>query len=484
MILDELSVIFGVDNGFEHLRSLVLELAVKGCLVSQEPSDESADSMLDRLRLQRDEFLRRDAQQNNESQTILKKLKKLPKASEPYQIPSTWSWANLLDTSDRVVDCHNKTAPYTPSGIPLIRTANVKRGKIVLEDLRYVSEETAEFWSRRCTPRPGDLIFTREAPLGEAAIIPPDMKVCLGQRTMLVRPMNDFVLGSYLLIALLEPGVLRRAAVTAIGSTVKHLRVRDVESLPIAVPPLPEQKRIVAKVEELTDLCNRLEKAHQTRNKLRDDFTASALDNLTQAQTPDQLKPAWSIIKNNFPTITATADSIRKLRQTILQLAVQGKLVPQDPSDGTAEALYRSIQATLRRKTRECADNHSLPGSWVYVTLGDITNIGTGSTPSRTTPSFWNGSIPWVKSGATSQPVINEADEFITDDAVNAHRLKIYKPGTLLVALYGQGKTRGQVAILGIHAAVNQACAAIVPVAICGVRRDSSLCKGSTGKKL
>ena len=98
--------------------------------------------------------------------------------------------------------------------------------------------------------------------------------------------------------------------------------------------------------------------------------------------------------------------------------------------------------------------------------LGDITDVGTGSTPSRTQPSYWQGgSIPWITSGSTSQAFISEPDECVTEQAVKAHRLRLYKPGTLLVALYGQGKTRGQVAELGIASTINQACAAICPLA-------------------
>ncbi|OGA99628.1 MAG: hypothetical protein A2Z55_01385 [Burkholderiales bacterium RIFCSPHIGHO2_12_63_9] len=124
-----------------------------------------------------------------------------------------------------------------------------------MDDLRYVTEETYDFWSRRCPPEPGDIMFTREAPMGEAAIIPPGAKYCLGQRTMLVRPMHEFIDKEYLLLALTEPHLLERAAPSAIGSTVKHLRVGDVEGLTIPLPPLAEQSRIVTRVTALRRLC-------------------------------------------------------------------------------------------------------------------------------------------------------------------------------------------------------------------------------------
>lgn len=95
--------------------------------------------------------------------------------------------------------------------------------------------------------------------MGEAAIIPDNAKFCLGQRTMLIRPMHDYVSNKYLLIALTEPNLLERVSSSAIGSTVKHLRVGDVEKLNIPLPPLPEQHRIVVKVDRLMALCDQLE---------------------------------------------------------------------------------------------------------------------------------------------------------------------------------------------------------------------------------
>ncbi|HEV3118690.1 MAG TPA: restriction endonuclease subunit S [Gemmataceae bacterium] len=103
-----------------------------------------------------------------------------------------------------------------------------------------------------------------------------------------------------------------------------------------------------------------------------------------------------------------------------------------------------------------------IPRTWVWTRLGSITDISAGSTPSRDNLNYWRGgTIPWIASGATSESIILNATEYVTEDGVRAHRLRMYPPGTLLVALYGQGKTRGQVATLGISSTINQACAAI-----------------------
>ena len=132
-------------------------------------------------------------------------------------LPEGWAWASATQACERVVDCHNKTAPYVPAGIPLVRTTNIRDGQLIREDLRYVDELTYQYWSRRCPPQSGDVLFTREAPMGEAAIVPEGMTVCLGQRTMLLRP-SPILDKSFLLAALLSPVVKSLITEVAVGS--------------------------------------------------------------------------------------------------------------------------------------------------------------------------------------------------------------------------------------------------------------------------
>lgn len=163
-------------------------------------------------------------------------------------LPEGWIWATAEAVCDPVVDCHNKTAPYVNSGIPLVRTTNIRDGQLLMDGMRFVDQPTYEFWSRRCPPAPGDVLFTREAPMGEACIVPAGMTVCLGQRTMLMRP-SPAITASFLLAALMSPVIGNLIDRVAVGSGVKHLRVGDVERLPIPLPPLAEQIRIVAELD-------------------------------------------------------------------------------------------------------------------------------------------------------------------------------------------------------------------------------------------
>ena len=166
---------------------------------------------------------------------------------------------------------------------------------------------------------------------------------------------------------------------------------------------------------------------------------------------------------------------LHKLRQAILQEAVHGKLMQQNAADEPADKLLQRIKAEKLKllkagklkKERELPPIAKdeipleLPKGWVWCRIGEIADIGTGGTPLTSTTEYYNGNIPWITSCATGSPYVSNAEKFITQKAVKETNCKVYPVGTLIVAMYGQGKTRGQVTELLIEAATNQACASI-----------------------
>ena len=151
----------------------------------------------------------------------------------------------LRNISKAIVDCEHKTAPIEALGIPSIRTTDIKNGRIDLQNANKVSQETYHDWTKRMEPRPDDLILSREAPVGEVGIVPEDAKVCLGQRTVLIRPDCEKVVPRYLLYLLLTREMKHEMTSRAEGSIVPHLNMSDIRDLEIPVlPPLDEQRRV------------------------------------------------------------------------------------------------------------------------------------------------------------------------------------------------------------------------------------------------
>ena len=194
--LDALPALTTRPEQIKTLRQTILNLAVRGKLVPQDVKDEPASELLKRIATERTKLLKAGYPNPDEARTQVKKLAEqlVPEGLEA--LPMGWAWATLLQCSALVIDCKNKTAPYANSGIRLIRTTNVRDGRMNLNDQKYVDQKTYEIWSARCTPEPGDILITREAPMGEVCLIPPDEQICLGQRMMLARLIPDTMIAT------------------------------------------------------------------------------------------------------------------------------------------------------------------------------------------------------------------------------------------------------------------------------------------------
>jgi len=179
---------------------------------------------------------------------------------------------------------------------------------------------------------------------------------------------------------------------------------------------------------------------------------------------------------DNFGLLADTPNGVQKLRELILQLAVQGKLVRQDPNDEPVAVLIGGIRAetekTINKKKikKEKGLNsinkneipYEVPEGWKWARLGNIFSLKTGATPSTKNPDYWNGNIRWLKSGDVNKGEIFECEGRITEKGLNDSNCKILPVDSVLIALNGQGKTRGTVAMLRIDAACNQSLVAMI----------------------
>lgn len=166
-----------------------------------------------------------------------------------------------------------------------------------------------------------------------------------------------------------------------------------------------------------------------------------------------------------------------QLKASILQYAIQGKLVEQRPEEGTGEELYHQIQEEKQRLIKEkkikkekplveITDNEipfDIPETWVWIRVGDIGSWGSGATPSRTNPAYYGGSIPWLKTGDLNDGFIKEVPEHITELALEKTSVRLNPVGSVLMAMYGA--TIGKLGILEIPVTTNQACCACIPYA-------------------
>jgi type I restriction enzyme S subunit len=467
-------------EGIQKLRGLILELAVRGKLVPQDPDDDLASELLKRIAQERARL---------EAEGTCKKSKPLSSIGGEtlYPLPNNWRWS-ALDPLVRVMDsgwspaCMETASPRDEVWGVLKTTA--------VQSFQFLEFENKELPSH-LTPRPecevasGDILITRAGPKNRVAIS------CLVEATRPRLMISDKIIRFHLV----DGGMYEKFVALCLnaGATAAYLETsksgmaasqmnitqEKLRMAPIPICSTAEQRRIVAKVDELMLLCDRLEAeqvdAEATHAKLVD----TLLGTLTQSTDAADLATNWRRLAEHFATLFTTQSSLDALKQTILQLAVMGKLVPQDPNDEPASALLQRIAQErgryeangISRKSKSIAPLAvveppcAIPDGWIWSTIESIANVGTGTTPSRTNPAYFNPpTIPWVTSGETGCPFIAQTAEKVSELALEETNLRLYPPGTLIVAMYGQGKTRGQISELQIEAATNQACAAIAPI--------------------
>ncbi len=234
------------------MQKSILQLAIQGKLVPQRPEEGTGEALYQQIQAEKQSLIRSGK---------IKKEKPLPEITPdeiPFDIPESWKWVRLESISGKIVDCPHSTPKYyeNDTGFSAIDT-NCIDSTGTIRRWRYVDESTYNLRIQRLEPTSNDIVYTREGSICRAAVLPDNKKICLGQRVMLIRFPVDIDIG-YMKMFLMAPQTVQELTAKQKGIGAKHVNVADVCHLPIPLPPLAEQKRIVAKLEELLPLCERL----------------------------------------------------------------------------------------------------------------------------------------------------------------------------------------------------------------------------------
>jgi type I restriction enzyme S subunit len=194
------------------------------------------------------------------------------------KIPMDWDFATLESVCLKIEDCQHKTPEFCNTGVLIARTSNIKNGTFDLSFASYVSEKQYESRVSRIQPKPGDVIFTREAPIGEAFVIPEGMRICLGQRTVLLRPDPKKIDSFFLVAQIYSLAVRSQIRQLEWGTTNPHINLADIRSLLISLPSIEEQKNIA---EILKTMDKRIDATIQLLTKLKSIKIGIAHDLLT-----------------------------------------------------------------------------------------------------------------------------------------------------------------------------------------------------------
>lgn len=223
----------------------------------------------------------------------------------------------------------------------------------------------------------------------------------------------------------------------------------------LPVPPLEEQRRIVARVDELTVLLDRLEAAKEARDATRAQLRDAALAALQDANDAEEVKTAWSRIADHMHDLFIDPADIPPLRQTILELAAKGYLVEQNESDPPAAELLGD-----RAEVTDCDP----PSGWAWSTIERLGDVRGGGTPSKGNAQFWGGTIPWVSPKDMKVDLLGASQDSITDAAVEGSSVKRIPSGSVLMVVRGMILAHSfPVALTTVETTINQDMKALVP---------------------
>ena len=310
----------------KKLRQKILDLAIRGKLVPQDPNDESASVLLERIKAEKERLIKEGK---------IKRSKKSAKTSDtphyqqdvPFEVPSSWVWCCITEVTNKITDGTHNSPINTPKGeYKYVTAKNIKSSGVILDNITFVSKEVHQEIYSRCNPEKGDILYIKDgATTGIATVNTLDEPFSLLSSVALIKP-SHWISNKYLLYYLQSSLCYSSVRETMKGVGITRITLKLIEKWQIPLPPFAEQKRIAIEIEHWFALIDQIEQG-----------------------------------KADLQT------TIKHAKSKILDLAIHGKLVPQDPNDEPAIELLKRINPDFT----PCDNGHyaQLPDSWSVVPM-------------------------------------------------------------------------------------------------------------------
>jgi type I restriction enzyme S subunit len=377
-------------DSVQKLREMILLLAVQGKLMPQGREDEPAGVLLEKIKVIKERLAKEGK---------FRKSKFLPPIREDekyFKLPTGWQWVRFDDICSYIQ--RGKGPKYIEkSDIPVVSQKCIQWDGFKLDRAKFISPSTLEKYNEERFLITGDLLWnsTGTGTIGRVNVYVHEDnsydKIVADSHVTVIRPilMNSCFFYCWVASPIIQNEIEKMAS----GTTNQiELNLSTIKNYLVPLPPFEEQKRIVAKVDQLTALCDELEARQQNKDEQRTRLNNAAIDKLLTASTPEEFAQHWQRICDNFNLLYDVPETVGLLRQAILQMAVQGKLVAQDEGDEPAVVLLDRIMAEKRRLVNEKKIkkdiafepiseeeiDFKLPIGWVLCRVGEFTTIKGG----------------------------------------------------------------------------------------------------------
>ena len=452
----------------KQLKNSILQWAIQGKLVPQDPNDEPASVLLERIRAEKAQLIKEGKIKKDKNESIIYRgddnsyYEKFLATGEvkciddeiPFEIPSGWEWCRLgtlfSHCTGKALNGINKKGKLCT----YITTSNLYWDRFEISSLKemYFTDDELD----KCTATKGDLLVCEGGDIGRSAIWNYDYDIRIQNHIHKLRAYLPLCTRFFYYVMFLYKGI---GNIGGKGIGIQGLSSGALHNIILPLPSLREQERIVAQIETIIPLAVKYEKSQDELNRLNDDIYT-------------------------------------RLRKSTLQEAIQGRLVPQDPNDEPASVLLERIREEKQRLLKEgklkkkditdsvifkgddnkyyennsgkiiCIDDEipfEIPSSWAWVRLGCIYNTTSGGTPEKGHPEYYcGGNILWAKVGDLKEWHITDVEERITQIGLDSSSAKLFPTGTLLVAMYCNDAI-GKSSIIDVPMSTNQAICGLYP---------------------
>ena len=336
MLLSNLNLLATAPGGAAKLRELILTLAVQGKLVPQDPADEPASVLLQKIRAEKDRLIAEGKIKRD------KPLAEIAEEEKPFELPAGWEWVRLGDITN--YGTTTKVERLQPDTWVLDMEDIEKSSGRLLQRLRFAQRPALS--DKNCFLA-GDVLYGKLRPYLNKVLVADEDGVCTTE-VIPFRCYGNYV-PQYFRLVLSSPFFLEYVNARSYGMKMPRLGTEDARKSVIPLPPLAEQSRIVTRVEELMRLCDALQTKGQLEAVQHAQLVSTLLGTLTASATPEELADNWQRVAQHFDLLAGRPEGIDALEQTLLQLAVRGLLVPQDPTDEPASVLLQKIRVEKDR---------------------------------------------------------------------------------------------------------------------------------------
>ncbi|MGO5009773.1 restriction endonuclease subunit S [Bacillus wiedmannii] len=472
-LLEQFDTIFDTPESVQKLQRLILDMAVQGKLVQQNPNDEPASVLLESAKAERKQLVK---------EKKIKKESVLPlitEGEEPYRLPKGWEWGRLGELGNifngNSINAKIKEERYSKvtQGYDYIATKDIDSQT---REIKYENGIKIPFHENKFkVAHEGSVLICAEGGSAGKKIGILSKDVCFGNKLFVTETYGE--INNKYIFYIYQSSFFYKSFSSRMTGIIGGISIGKFKEILVPIPPVPEQKRIVEKIEKLMSFCRKLKEQLENKHTKEDRLNIAAFVSLGQSETEEELKENLQFVLSHLHSLCTDTKHIQQLRNAVLSLAMKGKLVSQYKNDEPASVLLERIKQEKEQLIKEKKikkektlpnileeeNPFEIPNGWEWTFIDNIGFTVTGKTPPTNNPTYYEGKIPFLNPANITNGIVSYGGKKISEEGAKYSQI-IPNNSILIVCINGSlEKGIGRAGKITKSVAFNQQINAIVP---------------------